>query len=103
MLSNQKPKSAGECKTAGRVQPIVNLSKCAGKRDCFEVCPYGVFEMREMNQEERSNLDWVGKIKTIVHGSERAFVVNSDQCHACGLCVVACPEKAVKLIPVLMM
>jgi NAD-dependent dihydropyrimidine dehydrogenase PreA subunit len=27
--------------------------------------------------------------------------VRADQCHACGLCVAACPEKAIRLVPAL--
>jgi NAD-dependent dihydropyrimidine dehydrogenase PreA subunit len=33
----------------------------------------------------------------LVHGGVQAFVVNGDECHACGLCATACPEKAIRL------
>ncbi|EQA34736.1 4Fe-4S binding domain protein [Leptospira inadai serovar Lyme str. 10] len=32
------------------------------------------------------------------HGPNKAYVVRPEDCHACGLCVAACPEKAVRLI-----
>jgi 4Fe-4S ferredoxin len=42
-------------------------------------------------------LNTIGKIKTIVHGKNKAFAVNADKCLGCGLCVSACPENAIKL------
>jgi NAD-dependent dihydropyrimidine dehydrogenase PreA subunit len=38
------------------------------------------------------------RIKSFVHGHKKAFVIAPEQCHACGLCVKACPEKAIKLV-----
>ncbi|EQA44385.1 4Fe-4S binding domain protein [Leptospira broomii serovar Hurstbridge str. 5399] len=38
-------------------------------------------------------------MKTFFHGPNKAYVVRPEDCHACGLCVAACPEKAVRLIP----
>jgi NAD-dependent dihydropyrimidine dehydrogenase PreA subunit len=35
-----------------------------------------------------------------VHGKQTAFTPRADACHACGLCVVACPEKAIALVRV---
>jgi 4Fe-4S ferredoxin len=32
-----------------------------------------------------------------VHGGKQAYAVNADACRACGLCVTACPEKAITL------
>ena len=40
----------------------------------------------------------IGKLKARVHGNRQAFVVHAEACHACGLCVTACPEKAIKLV-----
>jgi NAD-dependent dihydropyrimidine dehydrogenase PreA subunit len=39
----------------------------------------------------------LGKLKTKVHGRKKAFVAQPGACHACGLCVTACPEKAITL------
>jgi 4Fe-4S ferredoxin len=77
--------------------PIVNLSKCEGKGPCIEVCPYDVFEMKPITTKQFFTLNTIGKIKTIVHGKNKAFAVNADKCLGCGLCVSACPEKAIKL------
>ncbi|HEY4184287.1 MAG TPA: ferredoxin family protein [Polyangia bacterium] len=27
------------------MRPVVDRARCEGKRDCVEVCPYGVFEV----------------------------------------------------------
>ena len=33
-----------ECRAdKGAYAPVVNRSKCEGKKDCVEVCPYAVF------------------------------------------------------------
>jgi 4Fe-4S ferredoxin len=85
---------------AGKWIPVINLSKCEGKQDCVEVCPYDVFEMQEMTSDEYKSLNFTGKLKTMVHGRKKAYAVKADQCHACGLCVTACPEKAIKLAKV---
>lgn len=79
------------------ITPIINLSKCEGKGPCIEVCPYGVFEMQPISNKDFFTLNTIGKIKTLVHGRNKAFAVNADKCLGCGLCVTACPEKAITL------
>lgn len=81
----------------GKLIPVVNFNACEGKGPCIEVCPYDVFEMRQVNDQQFSELSFFGKLKTRVHGREKAFVLKADMCHACGLCVTACPERAIKL------
>jgi NAD-dependent dihydropyrimidine dehydrogenase PreA subunit len=92
--------STDTCKEAGRVAPVINQNKCEAKADCVRVCPYNVFEIRTLTPEERSGLSWAGRIKTWAHGNKQAFVTAPDACHACGLCVTACPERAITLAPV---
>ncbi|WP_010571293.1 4Fe-4S dicluster domain-containing protein [Leptospira broomii] len=83
----------------GVIRPEVNLSKCEGKRDCAIVCPFAVFEIRPIDRPEKERLSFAGRMKTFFHGPNKAYVVRPEDCHACGLCVAACPEKAVRLIP----
>jgi NAD-dependent dihydropyrimidine dehydrogenase PreA subunit len=91
-------KDTSVCKPeAGKLVPVINLSKCEGKKDCVDVCPYDVFEMQAISDEAYKTLTFAGKLKTFVHGRQKAFVIQADACHACGLCVTACPEKAIKL------
>jgi 4Fe-4S ferredoxin len=82
----------------GRVIPVVNPNLCENKGPCVEVCPYEVFEIRTLLPQEWKRLGLFVKVKTWVHGSKQAFVIKPDACHACGLCVTACPEKAITLI-----
>ena len=89
---------ATDCKgEPGTVAPVVDRNRCEAKAACFGVCPYNVFEIRRLSPDERSSLSLRGKLKAWAHGNRQAFVVRPDDCHACGLCVNACPEQAITL------
>ncbi len=97
-MSTSVPVEAANCKhEAGVLMPLINQSKCEGAGDCLEVCPYNVFELRKLTSEERREIGPLARIKVFVHGGKQAFAVRAQDCHACGLCVTACPEKAIKL------
>jgi NAD-dependent dihydropyrimidine dehydrogenase PreA subunit len=83
---------------AGAVRPVIDRSRCEGKADCERVCPYGVFALRRLTDEERAPLSLRAKVKLWVHGGRQAFAVQADDCHACGKCVEACPEQAIRLV-----
>jgi 4Fe-4S ferredoxin len=87
-----------DCRDAKIMMPEIRLGKCEGAGDCVEVCPYHVFEVRKATEEERAEFNIKERIKSFVHGHKKGFVVNAVECHACGLCVKACPEKAIKLV-----
>jgi NAD-dependent dihydropyrimidine dehydrogenase PreA subunit len=78
--------------------PIVDRNACEGKSDCVEVCPYGVFEVRQIDDRDFAQLSFMGKLKSRVHGKLTAYTPHANLCQACGLCVVACPEKAITLV-----
>ena len=87
-----------DCKQPPKVvAPVIDTKRCEGKGDCEEVCPYDVFELRKLTAPELKALPLGPWLKVLVHGGKQAFVVNPDACHACGLCVAACPEKAIRL------
>jgi 4Fe-4S ferredoxin len=94
------PNSPGEkcAADAGAYQPVIDRNACEGKRDCVEVCPYGVFEVRRINDEDFFRLSFLGKLKSWAHGRLSAYTPQANLCQACGLCVVACPEKAITLV-----
>ncbi len=83
--------------TSGKLIPVIDRARCEGKDDCVRVCPYHVFEVRKLTPEERGRLGFFSRLKVAVHGNRQAFAIRADQCHGCGLCVEACPEKAIKL------
>ena len=54
----------------------VDIDKCDGCGTCVDVCPVGVFELRE------------GK----------STVVNPDECLVCRACEAQCPNNAIEVI-----
>ena len=82
---------------AGMLVPVVDANRCEGKGPCVEVCPVDVFSMGLLPREQRAILSTKGKIKGFVHGWKQVRVVHPEACRACGLCVTACPEKAITL------
>jgi NAD-dependent dihydropyrimidine dehydrogenase PreA subunit len=101
MPDASRPRSAppeGRCDEApGRLRPFVDRNRCEAKEACVEVCPYDVFAIRTLTADERRAQSWLGWLKTLAHGGKQAFAVRAEDCHACGLCVEACPEKAIRL------
>lgn len=77
--------------------PTVDRGRCEGKRDCVEVCPYDVFEVRRIDDADFAKLSFFGQLKSRAHKRLTAYTPNAEACRACGLCVVACPEDAIKL------
>ena len=79
--------------------PAIDHRRCEGKRDCVDVCPNDVFEVRRMDDDDFASLGFTGKLRSIAHGRVTAYTPRASSCHACGLCVVACPEHAITLVP----
>jgi 4Fe-4S ferredoxin len=94
------PDRPGEdCKApAGTFAPVVDRGKCEGKGDCAEVCPYDVFEVGRISDEDFRALSFLERLKVRAHGRKTALMPNASDCRACGLCVVACPERALTLV-----
>jgi ferredoxin len=61
------------------------------------VCPENVFEVRQIDHADYEELNMLHKLKLRVHGMKVAYAPNADACKSCGLCVSACPEKAITL------
>lgn len=81
----------------GAHHPEIDRNRCEGKAECVAVCPYGVFEVRRIDDEDFRALSFFGKLKSRAHRRLTAYAPGAAQCHACGLCVVACPENAIRL------
>lgn len=84
----------------GKAAPVVDRNRCEAKADCVRVCPYDVFEIRPLSAPDRAALSWLGRLKAWAHGNEQAYVVRPSDCHACQLCIEACPEQALRLAPI---
>ena len=81
----------------GVFAPVIDRAACEGKADCVVICPYEVFELGVVPQEDRLGLGMLARVKGFIHGWKQAYAVNAEACRACGLCVQSCPEKAITL------
>lgn len=84
----------------GSFRPLIDRNRCEGKAECVKVCPVSVFTVGTLPQELRTRLGLRGKLKGMAHRWQQALLVNPQACEACGLCVKACPEKAITLVRV---
>ena len=90
--------TAGACKQpAGVIAPVVDLRRCEGKGDCVRVCPEDVFRISRIADADYRQLGMLHKLKLRVHGMQVAYTPNAAACRSCGLCVAACPERAITL------
>ncbi len=92
------PDDGSTCKQApGAMVPVIDRNRCEGKAACVAVCPRQVFVVATLPAEQRAGLSLLGKVKGIAHGWKQAFTPNAAACEACGKCVEACPESAIRL------
>lgn len=82
---------------AGICRPVIDRNRCEGKAECVKVCPVSVFSVGTLPKNERSGLGIRGKLKGLAHRWQQALLINPQACEACGLCIKACPEKAISL------
>lgn len=77
--------------------PRIDRNRCEGKADCVIVRPHDVLLVDTLPPGERNGLSLRGRLKGLVHRWQQSLAVNAGACHACGLCVSACPEQAITL------
>jgi NAD-dependent dihydropyrimidine dehydrogenase PreA subunit len=83
----------------GSWTPVVDRTRCEAERDCADVCPNDVFEIRRIEPGDFAVLALGTKLKVLAHRRLTAYTPNAGACRACGLCVVACPQDAITLFP----
>ena len=61
--------------------PTVNIdtSKCNGDGVCVEVCPVGVYELKDVQGYE----------------GKKSVVIKNDECIACRACEIQCATQAI--------
>ena len=83
---------------AGRLIPIIDRNRCDGKQDCVAVCPFDVFAMHRLTALDLAMFSVSPRKAHKLVSKWQAFTVRAEACHACNLCVVACPEDAIRLV-----
>ena len=81
----------------GEVVPVINRERCENKGPCEKVCPYDVLVIQPVSAADKAGISLLGRIKLWAHGNQQAYAQFADRCRGCGLCVAACPEKAISL------
>ena len=90
-----------DCKQApGEFVPVLDRSRCEGKGECVRVCPVSVYAVGTLPPAQRGGLGLRARLKGMAHRWQQALLVNPGACEACGLCVQACPERAITLVRV---
>jgi len=83
---------------AGTFLPVIDRNLCDGKQDCVAVCPFEVFSMQRITGMDLAMFPVAPRKAHKFIGKWQAFVVRAEACHACNLCVIACPEDAIRLV-----
>lgn len=82
----------------GAFAPVIDRNRCEGKARCVTVCPVGVFALGALPRAQRARLTLKGKLKGVAHRWQQAVLQAPQACEGCGLCVKACPERAITLV-----
>lgn len=98
IASNGETRGAAACKAPpGAFEPVVDRNRCEGKGPCVEACPEQVLVMGTLDDDQRSTLSMIGRLKAWAHGNRQVQIAEPGACQACGACVRVCPERAITI------
>jgi len=77
---------------------VIDPKACTASRDCLAQCPVdAIFEGPPRPKPGVIACVCAGGTVETVPG---ASIVNRDKCIGCGVCVISCPENAIRMEPV---
>ena len=77
--------------------PVIDPRRREAEGACVDACPYDVLRLPPVRQADTAALPWHARMKLRIHGNKPAYAVAPDAYRACGLCVAACPERAIRV------
>ena len=81
----------------GAFLPVIDPRRGEAAGACVDVCPYDVLRLLPARTANTEALRWHTRMKVRIRGNKLAYAVAPDACRACGLCVAACPERAIRV------
>ena len=69
---------------AATYAPVIDHARCEGKRDCIDVCPNDVFEVRRIDEADYDALGRMARLKVRTHGMLSAYTPNADNAAPAG-------------------
>lgn len=77
--------------------PVTTMNNERGLARARPLRQVDVLIVRKLTDAQKDTLSLPGRVKLWAHGGRQAHAEFADRCHGCGLCVTACPQKAISL------
>jgi NAD-dependent dihydropyrimidine dehydrogenase PreA subunit len=93
-----EPSASGQATWVDRTAPALTLPDNIAASASSTAGASVSFTISRMSDETFNAMPLLVKLKLWAHGRKTAYTPRADACHACGLCVAACPERAIRLV-----